>query len=139
MEQVSRQSGEIVREVENFTNILNNVIDEISKNNSNEFIGENFITLIKDFLTNLTNMLSQLTFEQTICLGNLISSIFIFLCILNILSVLYSKFLLEYFKIEIKFPKLSRLLKFRMQFNRYYLILNSVIIIFILLALIYLN
>ena len=84
-------------------------------------------------------MLSQLTFEQTICLGNLVSSVFILLCILNIISTLYSNFLLDYFKLETKYPKLGKLLKIRVQFRRYYLILNFSIVIFTLLALIYLN
>jgi hypothetical protein len=84
-------------------------------------------------------MLAQLSLEQTICLGNLVSSIFILLCVLNILSVMYSNFLLNYFNLEVKYPKLGRLLKVRDTFRRYYLILNFSIIILTLLALIYLN
>jgi hypothetical protein len=84
-------------------------------------------------------MLAQLSLEQTICLGNLVSSIFIFLCVLNILSVMYSNFLLNYFNLEVKYPKLGRLLKVRDTFRRYYLILNFSIIILTLLTLIYLN
>jgi hypothetical protein len=84
-------------------------------------------------------MLTQLNLEQTICLGNLISSVFILLCVLNIISVMYSEFLLDYFKLETKYPKLGKLLRIRVQFRRYYLILNFTIIILTLLALIYLN
>ena len=139
LEQLSSQFEAVEKEVENLTGILNSILNEISKNNSNNFIGENLLTLIKDFLTNWNNMLSQLTFEQTICLGNLVSSVFILLCILNIISTLYSNFLLDYFKLETKYPKLGKLLKIRVQFRRYYLILNFSIVIFTLLALIYLN
>ena len=42
-------------------------------------------------------MLTQLTLEQTICLENLVSSIFILFCVLNILGIMYSNFLLDYF------------------------------------------
>ena len=139
LEQLNSQSEVINKEVENFSNILNNIINEISKNNSNNFIRENFIALIKDFITNWNNMLTQLTLEQTICLGNLVSSVFILLCILNILYIMYSNFLLDYFNLETKFPKLSRLFKIRVHFRRYYLILNFLIIIITLSVLIYLN
>jgi len=37
-------------------------------------------------------MLTQLTLEQIIYLGNLVSSVFILLCILNIISVMYGNF-----------------------------------------------
>ena len=84
-------------------------------------------------------MLSQLTLEQTICLGNLVSSVFILLCVFNIIGIIYSNFLLDYFKLEVKYPKLGKLLKVRVVFRKYYLILNFSIIIITLLALIYLN
>lgn len=84
-------------------------------------------------------MLSQLTLEQTICLGNLISSVFILLCIFNILGLMYSNFLIDYLNLETKFLKLSRLFKIRVHFRRYYLTLNFIIIIITLLVLIYLN
>ena len=69
---------------------MNNILKEIIEKNSNNFIGENFFNFIKRFISNWNNMLTQLSLEQTICLGNLISSIFILLCVLNIVSVLYS-------------------------------------------------
>jgi archaellum component FlaC len=52
LEQISTQYEAVNKEVENFTDILNNVLSEISRNNSNNFIGENFVTFIKEFLTN---------------------------------------------------------------------------------------
>jgi len=139
LEQLSTQSEAVHEEIENLTSILNNVINEISKTNSNNFIGENLINFLKDFITNWNSILSQLTLEHTICLGNLVSSVFILLCVFNIIGIIYSNFLLDYFKLEVKYPKLGKLLKVRVVFRKYYLILNFSIIIITLLALIYLN
>lgn len=139
LEQISSQSEAVTNEVRSLSNILNNILSEIHKKNSDSFIGENFLNFIKDFITNWNNMLTQLSLEQTICLGNLISSVFILFCVLNIISVMYSEFLLDYFKLETKYPNLGQLLRIRVQFRRYYLILNFTIIILTLLALIYLN
>ena len=90
LEQISLQSEAVINETKTLSNILNNILKEIIEKNSNNFIGENFFNFIKRFISNWNNMLTQLSLEQTICLGNLISSIFILLCVLNIVSVLYS-------------------------------------------------
>jgi hypothetical protein len=52
LEQLSAQSEGVNKEVENFSDILNNILSEISKKNSDNFIGENFFNSIKNFITN---------------------------------------------------------------------------------------
>ena len=63
----------------------------------------------------------------------------ILILIINIISIIYSDFLLNYFKIEEKFPRLGRIIKYRILFQQYYLIINLLLIILTLLATIFIN
>ena len=118
--------------------ISKNVIDFVVNNNT---FGNHFINgdSISSFYENLSNFISHLTFEQLLAVAHISSSIFIFILLLNIISVIYSDFLLNYFKIEEKFPRLGRIIKYRRLFQQYYLIINLLLIILTLLATIFIN
>jgi hypothetical protein len=81
------------------------------------------------------NILSNLTIEQLGAFAHILSALTIFLCLSTVISIVYSDFL----KIEEKYPKLSRILKIRKMFQHYYLILNFIFIISILLAIVIVN
>ena len=85
-------------------------------------------------------MISQLDFQHLWALCHVLSSIFIFLCLLSVISVLFGDYLLKYFNIENKYPRLGRYIKIRRMYQQFYLILNIIlyalgIIFFILLKL----
>ena len=50
-----------------------------------------------------------------------------------------SDFLIKYFELETKFPKLSIFLQLRRKFQTYYLILNFLLIFITLITLIYID
>jgi hypothetical protein len=52
LEQINSQSEAVTNEVRSLSNVLNNILSEIHKKNSDSFIGENFLNFIKDFITN---------------------------------------------------------------------------------------
>lgn len=115
---------------------LKTIINDLGTNN---FIGEDWINFIKDFWINWNSMLSHLNLEQSITLANLMSAFFILLLIFSIITIIYSQFLLDYLKLETKYPKLGKILKVRAMFQQYYLIWNFILIIITLLTLIYVN
>lgn len=84
-------------------------------------------------------MLSNLSTEQLGALSHLLAAIFILFCVFSIIIVIYGEFLLNYFKLEEKYPKLGRIIKLRRIFQQYYLFINFIFIIITLLAIIFIN
>ena len=82
----------------------------------------------KNTLNNYEEYLSALPNHDILIIINLFSVIIIIGCFVSILSSFYSKFLIENFKLETKFPKLSRLIRLRQNFQHYYIIINSILI-----------
>ena len=58
---------------------------------------------------------------------------------INIIITLLSNELINYFNLDIKFPKISNILKWRLKFQKYYLILNFIFIFVIAIGAIVLN
>lgn len=101
--------------------------------------GNNLIIEIQGAWDNFHSFLSQLTFEQYGAVVHILSSISILICTFNIMSIIYGNLLLDYLKIEEKYPKLARILKIRRKIQSYSLILNFMYIILILCALLFIN
>jgi len=127
-----------IKENEKAQNFIDDFIFHLI--DKNKFIGDiNWIENIKLFNNNLNKYISQLNFEQLGAFVHLSTSIFMLLCLLSIITIIYSDFLINYFKLEDKYPKLSRILKIRKMFQQYYLFINFIFIILTLIILIYVN
>lgn len=63
----------------------------------------------------------------------------ILLSLISILSVFYSNFFIEYFKLEQRFPRLAKIIALRRKFQQYYLLFNISIIAGIILVEIYVS
>jgi hypothetical protein len=59
--------------------------------------------------------------------------------VFNIYSVLFGNEIIKYLKLEEKYPKWNTFFKLRTQFQRYYFILNLILLICIILIAISLN
>lgn len=88
---------------------------------------------------NINSFYSQLTFEQLWAVSHICACIFIFILLFNIITIIYSDYLLKYFKIEDKYPRLGRIIRLRRLFQQYYLVINILLIIITLLATIFIN
>jgi len=129
----------INKEDDNINSTINEII-EIFNDRSNKFFGDsNLIEKFKLFINKWNDFISSLNLEQVGLVAHITTSIFIIVCLLNILSVLMSDFLIKYFELEIKFPKLSIFLQLRRKFKTYYLILNFLLIFITLITLIYID
>nr|YP_010977174.1 hypothetical protein UYH48_mgp43 [Daedaleopsis confragosa]WNZ34379.1 hypothetical protein [Daedaleopsis confragosa] len=88
---------------------------------------------------NINSFYSQLTFEQLWAVSHICACIFIFILLFNIITIIYSDYLLKYLKIEDKYPRLGRIIRLRRLFQQYYLVINILLIIITLLATIFIN
>jgi hypothetical protein len=129
----------INKEGDNINSTINDLI-EIFNDSSNKFFGDsNLIEKFKLFINKWNDFISSLNLEQVGLVAHITTSIFIIVCLFNILSVLMSDFLIKYFELETKFPKLSIFLQLRRKFKTYYLILNFLLIFITLITLIYID
>lgn len=94
---------------------------------------------LNDLVASWYEMLSHLSTAQLGALTHLFSSLFILSCLFTIMSVVYGDFLLDYLKLEARFPKLARFIKLRKTFKHFYLFINFMLIIITLIALIAVN
>ena len=134
-----------VRELNiSFTNIKNNLNNLFSffdpENNKENFIGDNGIfDSFKYFLDQWNEMLSGLTIIELGALSHLLIGITILILLFNIIFIIYSDFFIKYFQLEEKYPRLGILLKIRRKFNNFYIVVNFILIIYLLLLVIYVN
>jgi hypothetical protein len=93
-----------------------------------EEINKSFIFAF--FMENFENMDSLGKFCITLLLGNslLVSSLS------SIIFVLYGDYLIEKYQLEVKFPKLAKIISYRRKFQRYYLIFDALSVISIILV-----
>lgn|ERR1700730_1485198 len=118
--------------LEKANKILQDVIDLASSGNSkNDYINQ-FNVLIEKY----KEYLSTLSVEQIAAIVNILGYIIIISSIISIAAVLYGEFLIRYFKLEERFPKLSGFITIRRKFQRYYLNYNFIVILLISLFLI---
>ena len=85
------------------------------------------------------NNFNNLSFEQNLYLLHLSASIAILLCLFTIISIIYTNQLIDYFKIELRYPKLAKYLLLRKKLQNYYLLLNVIIILIMCIIIIYIN
>lgn len=68
--------------------------------------------------------LHSLSDMQALAFSHLLVFIVVYFLFLNIFSVLLGNWLIEYFKIGEKYPRLGKWLSYRQKFRNYYLTLN---------------
>ena len=141
-------NGEEIKKSLNIHNCGQKVLEEedsiFSKlmsfiNSKSNYIGEDLINLLNALVENWRDFLSLLTTEQVGALGHILLSIGMLFSIFNILSILFGDFLITYFNLEKKHPRLWRLIKIRRMFKKYSLILHFFILVMILLLILVAN
>jgi len=122
-----RKSIEITRED---LNQINEII------NSNIHKESNIFGNIELLIEGYRNYLKTLELEQLISIAHLSGLIFIFFSLISILSIVYSDYLIKYFNLETKFPKINKYLLLRNKINKYSLLYYIVMIFIVILILI---
>jgi Rad3-related DNA helicase len=114
---------------ENIQNIINS---KDGSSGSKSLIDNNFIESINQFL-------SSLNFEQTLAILHISGSIFILISLYSIVLIFLGDYFINYFNLEEKYPKNANFIKVRRKFQNYYISINVIIIVFVLLTIIYIN
>jgi Tfp pilus assembly major pilin PilA len=92
-----------------------------------------------DFFSQYTQFLSTLTTTQVGAVAYIIISLTIIFLLINILLAHYGDKIIYYFKLEVKYPKLSKFIMLRKIFNNFYIVTYSLTSIFLLLYVLYIN
>ena len=115
---------------QDFTPITKNKLldDDSLFNNLFDFNG------LKDYYNQFLDYVNSLSLENQIIIFNVLVAISLLILLLNTLTLLYSNYLIERLDLINKYPRLGRLLQYRLQFSKYYfnyyVVLAFVVILF---------
>lgn len=98
--------------------ILKNISDSTSINK-----------LFENSLVNINSMFSDLSTAQLGALGHIFMGIGLYYCVINIASAYYGDKLIIYFKLETKYPKLARWIRYRRVYQNYNIAFNLILIL----------
>lgn len=96
---------------------------EFLKNNNSKNKLFNFDFNLQDFLSSLTRL--ELFAFISICFNSVIIN-----ALISIVFILYGDFLIRYFNLEIKYPRLAKFINYRKTINKYALYYNLFLIFF---------
>ena len=92
-----------------------------------------------DFLENLIDNFSSLNGLGQLVVPSLLSKSIILICTISIVYTIFGDYLINRFNLEEKNPSLSKIIRLRTKFQKYYLISNITIIILMCLVQITIN
>lgn len=134
LDQIDLKKVEFNKEIGDFQKLLEKAVEYVEKSNSGKFIDnlEELINSYKDFL-------SSLNIDQLCQLISITSSSIILICLFNIVIIYYSNYIIDYLKLEERFPKLAKFLKIRKMYQNFNIFLNFLIILIVIIFIIYVN
>ena len=92
-----------------------------------------------NFLDSIFNIFDSYNTVQLGAIGHILACIFIFGCLSDIFIAFYGDYLINYLKLEEKYPWLVKWIRLRRKFLHYYIGLNIFLITITLLFIIYVN
>ena len=118
-------SDQIIKEIQSITEYvkeIENIMDKFDK--------ESFVSWLKP----LYDFLDSLTLFQESAVFHIMLFIVLILTVLNILFIFFGNEVINFFKIETKYPSFSGLIKLRAKFQRYYLMWDIFILFLVCLC-----
>jgi hypothetical protein len=94
---------------------------------------------IKDFIETYKNFVDQLSLEQLVALFNIIGFLMIFFTLISITTLLIGDYLIEKFKLNDKYPKIYKYIKFKQTLNKHYMMFYFIIFYIIVIVYILAN
>nr|QRH18072.1 hypothetical protein [Clavulina sp.] len=123
----------------NVTELINSISDWTKGNNNSN----NFINNIGEDLNNLYNksyyLIDSLSQTQKLYLINIFGSTTILFSLSTLIAVYFGDWIIEYFNLETRFPKVSKYFSIRRKLRTSYFIWNSILIFIVLLGLLIIN
>lgn len=125
---------ELIKEAEKASNSASDIVESIRGQG-----GSNFTNIFNGVIEKWYDLLNSLSFDQMAIFANTLVAFLVLLCLFNIILIIYGEFLIEYFKLEERFPKLAKLIQLRRKLRRFYMSTLFSISIISLSIVIYLN
>lgn len=108
--------------VNNNNNLINNFI---SNNNNDNSLWENY----KEFINSHSDWMQSLSLTKQSAVIHITNSILVLLCSLSLITVFYGDSLINYFKLEEKYPRIAKYIQLRRKFQQYYFFINALLIL----------
>lgn len=109
---------------------LKEILDNVSKSSSN---GNNYT------IDDISNFLSTLTFEQTVAVLHIFGFITIIISLISLFTVFYGNLLIDYLKLEQRFPRIAKFIQLRRKFQMYYSLLDFTLILIVISIMFYID
>lgn len=114
---------------------IEEIIDTLINGRSNLINLDDLLSMVTRYI----DFLQSLSVEQLFAVTNILTAIFFIFCMFNIVSVFFGLFLIDYFKIVEKLPRLAKIIELRNKFKRYYLIYNIAMVVIVSCLMLFTN
>jgi archaellum component FlaC len=94
---------------------------------------------ISDLLDSYRNFIDLLGSDQLVALTNILGYTMILFTLFSISVILIGDYLIDNFKLELRFPKLAKLIRIKQKINKHYLFFNILIFYIITISFIIIN
>lgn len=111
----------------------------LSNTNDTNIVKSDFKEVFNNIIDNYREFLSTLTSEQMVIVFNILGYIVLLITLTNITTLLIGDQLINFLKLERKYPKLAKYIKLKQILNKHYLRFYIVIFYILLLLLISIN
>jgi hypothetical protein len=114
-------------------------IQSLSTIEDSNIVKSDLSELFNNFIDNISNFLSTLTSEQLVIVFNISGYTMLLTTLNSITSILLGDQIINWLKLEIKYPKLAKFIKFKQILNKHSLRFNIVLFYILILSLISIN
>jgi hypothetical protein len=114
-------------------------IQALSNTNDPDIVKSDLSELFNNFIDSYRDFLSTLSSEQMVVVFNIIGYFMLLMILTSITTLLIGDQLINILKLETKYPKIAKYIKFKQTLNKYYLRFYIVLLYTLLLILIFVN
>lgn len=129
----------LIKESKDLSEISGNLVDLITRPSSRFSSEGSWLNFIKDYIDNLYVFFGQLSGEQIAAIAHFLSALVMLFCLMSVMAVIYGDYLINYLKLEEKYPRLARFIQIRRKFQHFYLFIDFSLLIVLLFGQMYIN
>lgn len=125
----------LCQELQKLESTKTNYVKELQETiNKSDIFG-----FFSDFIEKYKTFIDHLSLEQLVALFNIIGYSMILLTLISITTLLIGDYLIEKLKLDIKYPKLAKYIRFKQSLNKHYLMFYMIMFYIIVLLFIIVN
>ena len=125
----------LCQELQKLESTKTNYVKELQETiNKSDIFG-----FFSDFIEKYKSFIDHLSLEQLVALFNIIGYSMILLTLISITTLLIGDYLIEKLKLDIKYPKLAKYIRFKQSLNKHYLMFYMIMFYIIVLLFIIVN